>query len=351
MPSINEKIKDLTLEQAISLQRLEADAKKNVTKRIRLLEQEIIAAFLASDIWQSKKKQVIQARLTSLFKETQTSVEKAYNEIAVEQAALLTELAVLVEKQSVNNINKALDTKYTRTKLSKKQLDDISKTLIEGAASEEWWGRRSIAFQNKFKDTVRDGILKGKGSMEIARELEGSAKLRKKDGLFRANYRSAELLVRTSIHSAANQAREATFENNSDIIRAMEWVATLDARTTLICQALDGLIWDVTTKKPIGHNKAYPGPSAHWGERSIIVPVIKKYNNSMKILSSETRASMNGQVSAKLNYESWLKTKSKAFQIDVLGPKRHKLWIDDKIKFTDLTNQDNNPLTIKQLNN
>lgn len=349
MPSINDKIKDKTLQQSIELQRLEAGEKKKVVKKIQALEKKLIAMFLASGLWESQKKQKIQSKLAILLKDTKLLVKSLYNSISLDQTALLASLASLVEKQAINTLNVSLGTKYTRAQMSKTQLNEISKTLIEGASSAEWWERRGVAFQNKFKDTVRDGMSKGLGSMEIARNLEGDKRLRKKNGAFAANYRSAELLVRTSIHSVANKARVATFENNNDIIRAIEWVSTLDGRTTIICQALDGLIWDINTKKPIGHNKAYPGSSAHWGCRSAQVPVLKKDDGTIKGLSSETRASMDGQVSAKLDYEDWLKTKPKAFQKEVLGPKRLELWKEGKIDFSDLTSQNNKPLRLDQL--
>lgn len=344
--SINDKVKDRILEQSIELEQLEAGSKKDVIKKMARMEKKLIAIFLNSDLWSSQKKQIMQARLALLFKDADDLIKQTYDSISLEQIGLLAALAALVEKQSINNINVSLGTKYTQTQITKAKLNNA---LIEGASPSEWWKRRGEAFNNKFKDTVRDGVSKNLGGMEIARNLTGNKRLRKRNGAFAGNYRSAELLVRTSIHSIANEARVAIFENNDDIILGIEWVSTLDARTTIICKALDGLIWDINTKKPIGHNKAYPGSSAHWGCRSAQVPVIKKYDNSMKKLSSETRASMDGQVSANLDYEDWLKTKPTDFQKKTLGLKRYELWNDGKIDFSDLTNQNNKPLRLDQL--
>lgn len=350
MATVNEQVKDLLLEHSISIQRLEATNKREVSKSIKALEKEIVALLTGSTIWHTTNKNLINKRLDELFKESGTLTQETYNNISTEQVALLASLTLLVEKQAVSDINKSLGTEYVKPKLSKQKVKDISNTLIEGAASSEWWSRRSGAFQNRFKDVVRDGLSQNKTSTQIARDLAGTAKLRHKDGAFVGNYRSAELLVRTSTHAVANAARVAMYEVNNDIIKAIEWVSTLDSRTTVICQTLDGLTWDINTKKPIGHNKAYPGNSAHWGCRSAQAPVLKKYDSSMGgDLSSKTRASMDGQVSAKLNYESWLKTKSKKFQLDVLGQKRHKLWKDGKIDFRDLTNMNNRPLTLEQI--
>lgn len=349
MPSVNDKIKDKALEQSIELQRLEAGTKKKVFKKIQALEKKLTSLFLKADLFSSQKKQVIQAKLKELFKEAEVFVKKSYENISIEQSGLLVALAGLVERQSVNNINKALKTKYAKTSLSKRELEEVSNVLIEGATSTELWARRGDAFNNKYKDTVRDGISKRLTGTEIIRNLEGNKTFKKRNGAFAGNYRSGGLLIGTSINSVANKAREATFENNDDIILGIEWVSTLDSRTTTICKVLDGLIWDINTKEPIGHDKSYPGSSAHWGCRSAQVPVIKKYDESMKNIPEQTRASMDGQVSDKLNYESWLKNKPDAFQKKTLGTKRHKLWQDGKIDFYDLTDQNNQPLRLDQL--
>lgn len=62
-----------------------------------------------------------------------------------------------------------------------------------------------------------------------------------------------------------------------------------------------------------------------------------------------TRASMDGQVPASLNFETWLKGKSKAFQDEKLGPGRADLWRRGVITLSDLLDQWGNPLSLAQL--
>jgi hypothetical protein len=59
---------------------------------------------------------------------------------------------------------------------------------------------------------------------------------------------------------------------------------------------------------------------------------------------------MDGQVSSKLGYEGWLKSKPEKFQRDVLGSTKFDLWNKGSLKFTDMVNQSGNALTLAQLN-
>lgn len=75
----------------------------------------------------------------------------------------------------------------------------------------------------------------------------------------------------------------------------------------------DGKRWDLD-KKPIGHNIPYKRPPLHPRCRSILQLVTKSWEElgvqGMQEMSTSTRASMNGQVDERVNYESWLNSKT-----------------------------------------
>lgn len=62
-----------------------------------------------------------------------------------------------------------------------------------------------------------------------------------------------------------------------------------------------------------------------------------------------TQASMDGQVASDLNYEGWAKSKGSDFIESVIGPGRASLYETGKMSFSDLTDQNNRPITLKQL--
>ena len=166
--------------------------------------------------------------------------------------------------------------------------------------------------------------------------------------------RNAEALVRTSVITTANQAHMAAFEANADLMAGVEWCATLDNRTCLACGALDGRTW--------GWAEGNPVPSLHWGCRCCILPVTKTWEQlareahgnstlarELDKIPQGQRASLGGPVSGKVRYEDWFDSQSPQRQLEILGPGKLKLYQNGSLGFTDMVDQRNNPLSLKQL--
>lgn len=74
-----------------------------------------------------------------------------------------------------------------------------------------------------------------------------------------------------------------------------------------------------------------------------------KLRRAIKEIPLGTRASMDGQVAASLNYDQWLRTKSKKQQIKALGVAKQKLWAGGKLSLPQLIDQSGRELSLKQL--
>lgn len=169
--------------------------------------------------------------------------------------------------------------------------------------------KREVSMINK---VIMRGYSEGWTNDEIARVIRGTKKLNYNDGLMKALGRHTATLVRTAVQHVANQAREATWEEND--ITQYRWVSTLDSRTSSQCRSLDGQVFT------IGKG---PRPPIHMNCRSTTVAIIPGLENLSDIL---TRASQDGQVNGSLTYYEWLKAQSAQFQDAVLGPVRGKLF-------------------------
>jgi len=352
--NVNEQILDKITADTINIQRYEATVQRQVIQQLRDLETKVIAELKASNAITAVRKQTQDKRLTALLKKTRNTIATAYKDISKAQIIILAEVAELSEIQTVNALNQSLQANVIKSTMSKSMLNAIaSKTLIEGSPTKEWWARKGAGFQAKFEDTIRMGMLQGDTTDNIVRGLIGTRVNKFKDAALQAQRRGAEAVVRSSIQTVANTARLDTFANNSDVIKGIEWVATLDNRTSVICMELDGLEWDLEYN-PIGHSKPFPSAIAHWNCRSTQVPVTKSWEElgakgKFSEIPESTRSSMDGQVAGDMNYQQWLGTKSKAFQQEVLGVKKQQLWKAGKISFSDLVNQRGHPLTLEQL--
>jgi SPP1 gp7 family putative phage head morphogenesis protein len=163
------------------------------------------------------------------------------------------------------------------------------------------------------------------------------------DGVLQTTRRNAETVVRTAVQHVSNAARSETINGLKAVVKGVQWVSVLDSRTTLYCQGMDGKVL------PIDDG---PRPPAHFNCRSTVVPVVKSWKElglDFQELPESTRASLNGQVPARITYEKWLKGQSAGFQDDVLGPSRGKMFRSGKIRVEQFTDDRGKTLTLKQL--
>lgn len=233
-------------------------------------------------------------------------------------------------------------------------LDRIANaSLIQGATIGQWFSkiREQIAFD--IERTVKTGVSLGDTNAQIARAIIGDPGSTKGPEAFPRGRRDAIAVTRTAVQTIANEARLATFEANSDLIKEVQWISTLDSRTSDICIARAGLVWTLPDFKPKGHKIEWQGPPpAHWSCRSTVIPITKTFRDmglDIEEVPATTRASMDGQVAADLTFSDWLASKPPEFADEMLGKGRAKLWRDGKITLQDLLNAQGQPLTLQQL--
>lgn len=199
---------------------------------------------------------------------------------------------------------------------------------------------------------IRRGLAEGDSINGMVRRVMGEAGFGKR-GAFSKIRSDYEGIVRTAVTSISNEARHLTYQNNADLIKGIQFVATLDSRTTVECGANDGKIFDIDKG---------PRPPLHFRCRSSTVPVLKSWKElgiDLKEAEPPTRAFLeapvgkvlNGQVPGSVNYEKWLKGQSKELQDDILGPGRADVLRRGVLKFEDFIDSLNRPLSLQELIN
>ena len=220
---------------------------------------------------------------------------------------------------------------------------------FQGRLLSEWMAGLESDKAAKIRDAVRIGYVEGQSIADIVRRIKGTKARQYQDGIIEITRRNAETVVRTAISHTANHTRQKFAEANSDLVKGVKWVSTLDARTSEICQARDGEVYPVNSG---------PRPPAHPNCRSTTTYVLKSFKElgvDLPEFSESTRASMDGQVPAKMTYNEWLKgkdAKDPSFTDRVLGPSRAKLFragmpvdrfvnrVGDKLTLDDLRKRD-----------
>jgi SPP1 gp7 family putative phage head morphogenesis protein len=180
----------------------------------------------------------------------------------------------------------------------------------------------------RFNAIVRTGILTGEPTPQIARRLVGSlefgelARTAKQQALAGGELTKMAdhqimTVVRTSIQQVSNAASTNVYQANNDITKKYRYVATLDNRTSAICQSLDG--------KEFVYGKG-PEPPVHFNCRSTTIPIIDYKGLGIPEpdwgVGPSVRASADGPVKGNITYGQWLRGQPKAYQEEVLGKSR-----------------------------
>jgi len=219
----------------------------------------------------------------------------------------------------------------------------VQQAPIHGALLTEWFGTLDDSVRKAMGSTIRSGIVEGQGVEGIVRSIVGEKGV---STAFRRNVRSA---VRTMANGVSSQAREDTWAKNDDIVEKVQFIATLDRRTTDICAGLDGKMYKINEG---------PRPPMHIQCRSTTTPVLKSWREmgiDLTEMKPATRAQMPGSrglATEKTTYGQWLKRQNKGVQADVLGKERAKLFRSGKVQideFVDYSKATPRSYTIEEL--
>jgi len=370
--SANTKLQSAFVGLSVDLHRVTEATRQKILPYLTVLKQDLGDAITSADIPGVSRTDWQRARTETLIKQTGKTIDSTYSSIGTRMTGEMIDLADYVHDASHSIFKDVFNVDILSTTMTKKDLEVIAEdTLIKGAPSSDWWEKQSADLQSRFASEIRMGVLQGETNDQLVQRIRGGfAGWRNMEidnelkpvrsyegGVMNVSTREAEALVRTSVQTISNEVLSQTYEDNQDVLKGRQFVATLDLRTTEICRAYDGAIFDFddnpTPDSPV--QLEFPGnPPLHWNCRSVLVPITKSWDELSGLkgipeIGDSTRASMDGQVSDKLDYEDWLRGQSEERQIAVLGPGKYELWKDGGLTMQQMIDQQGNPLTIDEL--
>lgn len=168
---------------------------------------------------------------------------------------------------------------------------------------------------------IRSGYYQGQTTNQILQAVRGTRAAGFTDGVWHIVNRDAESIVRTSLQHAANQARQATWEANRDIVKKVQWNATLEGRTCAACASLDG------QQYPIDKG---PRPPLHPRCRCVTTAVLDERFTFLDDDATRFSRGPGGveSVPANQTFYGWLKTQPPKYIETVIGPARTKLLLN-----------------------
>ena len=219
----------------------------------------------------------------------------------------------------------------------------------------DWLATYSFGDRRRMMDEIRQGILFNETPTQIGTRIFGTRALGGADGVREITRRGAQTLAQTATSAISNAVRSLLYKKNKRFIRREQYVATLDSRTTPICQSLDGELFPTGTG---------PIPPIHMNCRSIRVPVIDGRKLGRRPANRATERELRGlrgparrraveklvgPVPGTTTYTDFLNGSSARFQDDVLGPARGKLFRAGEIDLKGFVDNSGDRFTLRQL--
>jgi SPP1 gp7 family putative phage head morphogenesis protein len=356
MASANDEILDLMTTRALDLQRLAAGQARDVSRFLKVLEGDIVAQLARIDPTGIGSISRRAARLEKLLGQVKATITASYRTEGKRLANELREIADIEAQFAASAINKGAGVQLITAELTRGQLVAITgDLLVQGAPVSDWISRQAGDTLKRFQDNMRLGIAQGETNSQLIRRIRGGKQGGEVvQGFMNVTRSHAESLVRSATQAVSQASRQAVYNANDDIVKAVQWVSTIDLRTTVQCSARDGLTYTVGTHEPIDHSLPWAGGpgNLHWGCRSTSTPVLKTFRDlglDIDEVSEGTRASLDGQIPKDTKFEGWLSRRTVAEQDAHLGAGRAKLWRDGKISFRDLMDANGRELSLDEL--
>lgn len=347
--TLNEELLRGTIRHAIYIQRLKAHLAARtvgflnrkvfpdlISKVVAELER-IEARGAASGVWRTRKFIDLTRAMAEILSGGMKGAEEQLAKLLKSAAKVETAFAVKqIVSSSPVDLSMGLPTAKTVDAI-------VTAQPFQGAVLKDWFEDLSQRAQRRLQQQVTIGLIEGESIPDLVKRIRGTRANNFTDGVLQTSRREAEMIARTAAEHVSARSRETVYEENSDIVKGVMWVATLDGGTCPRCAALDGEVFKV------GEG---PRPPLHWGCRCGHTPVLRTWRDlgiDIDEAPEGTRASMDGQVPATMSFPEWLEEQPASMQDEVLGPVRARLWREGELEFKDFVDERGRLLTLEEL--
>tara|TARA_R110002020_G_scaffold41325_6_gene121996 strand:+ start:165 stop:2495 length:2331 start_codon:yes stop_codon:yes gene_type:complete len=208
---------------------------------------------------------------------------------------------------------------------------------MQGRLLSKWYSDLATSTAKNISDQLTIGFLQGESIDRLSARIMGVPDIEKgfSGTSTRAQVRRhVRTVTRTATNHIASNARDATYAENKDIIKKVRYVATLDSRTSDVCQSLDG------QEFPVGQGER---PPMHHQCRSTTVPITMSWKELGITGAKDVRlggralrdvkTGLSGLSPKEISYGQWLKAQPADVQNQIFGVKQADLLRSGKLQF------------------
>lgn len=283
----------------------------------------------------------VRAALRDVFADAEKSLRKAVEGITTDtQDELINAIRSNIPAPAIDEM--ALSRVPERQLAA--MLDARFGDRLTGSAATVGKGLQSLepgilaAVDRVLQDGVRDGV--GMRAMQRAARKVLGATPGSKLG------RDVSTYARTMVQTAANDVAGMIYRENNDIVRAEQYIATLDDDTCPVCGPLDGQVFGFKDGKSTA-----PRPPRHPNCRCFMSPVLKDWA-AMGLkgdVSKDVKRLLDGKPATKTKWSDWVQANPDRLK-RVLGPSRADLVESGNVPLKALFNDSERGLvTLKKL--
>ncbi len=230
----------------------------------------------------TKRLAIIKSLQKQYLVEIKNMLGKLDEQIASE---ILEEVYKESRYRSIYALDKGIDTIIA--------FDKINPDMIESAVFKEYKGElfsdriwtNKEKLLKRLKKQINYGLMRGQSINKMAKGITK---------VFNSSIHESERLIRTEMSRLINEVQSDIYKD-SGVVRYVMYDATLDTRTSTICQGYDGDKYPVTSD--------YPKPPQHPNCRSCLIPMVEGWNPTTR------KDNITKQNIDYTTYESWLKSR------------------------------------------
>lgn len=208
------------------------------------------------------------------WKAAQAAIEREARELAKNEAKWAQKVAkVTSDPKDAAKLHGVSDAK----------LDKVVKFgLADGKTVNEYFDHLADDEAVRLDSMIRQGVESGWTIDQMTRNIAGTAENDYTDGLLNVSRNAAKMMARTLTNAVANNAKDAFYQENAEIIPQVEILSTLDGRT---CVAKGECVLTPSGEVPIENIK--PGDMVIGGSREArrVSHTTKKVVNSTLLLT------------------------------------------------------------------
>jgi SPP1 gp7 family putative phage head morphogenesis protein len=279
MQTANEQLRDKTIAHEILLNRYYSNTTKKAMDLLRTVEKDLVNKLKTLDIDSNTTIKQVDKQLESI----RTVLNEGYDLMGRDLLQEMKDAAIYEQEWQNKTITDAVPIELNLTMAAPVTLfAAIEDTPFQGKLLKEWIDKLDTESFNSIQSAVRMGLVEGQSYSDITRRIIGTKALQYSDGVMHLNRTKTQALVSTAVAHSTNAARDEFYKANDDLVKSVQFVATLDMRTTPICRAKDGQVYPID---------AYPRPPLHF--RCVLPDTHVTPSGSISYISKRP---FNGQV-------------------------------------------------------